>query len=271
MMVRPRTRRPILRLTPEAERERRRNLIYGTLVTLAAVAVMLALVTAGVILILGQGPPEVLVPKVVGQETEAAIRLLRNAGLQGKAMAEVFSDTAAPGTVAKQRPASGMTVRQGRLVELTVSRGPRTVEVPDLKGLSVSEAEAAIQKAYLKVGKIRRVPASEPIDAVLAQKPEAGAKADRDAEVELTVSGGESYGTWESPNGEKWVFKKLTIVVPAGLEMQRVRVTLNSRDNVIYDEMHRPGDTISLDIRGRRGSEVRVYLEEKRVFTEDLR
>ena len=135
MSVRPEMRKRKLRMTPEARRERRRNLTWGGLVTLAAVAVMLVVVTAGVILLLGQGPPEVRVPKVVGQAAKDAIKLLRNSGLEGKETAVVYSDTAAPGLVAKQRPESGMTVREGRLVELTVSRGPRTVKAPKLKGV----------------------------------------------------------------------------------------------------------------------------------------
>jgi eukaryotic-like serine/threonine-protein kinase len=271
MSVRADTRRPRLRLTRTAQRERRRDLVWGSLVTLAALAVTLAVVTAVVILLLGHGPAEVSVPNVVGQAEDEAIKQLENSGLEGKQTADVYSDAIAPGLVAKQRPETGMTVKEGRLVELTVSRGPRTVKVPDLKGKSQAEAEDAIAKAYLKVGRMRRQASAEPMETVLEQKPEAGATAERDAEVELTLSGGEDFGTWTGPEGERWVFKRLTIVVPAGVEMQRVRVTLDRLDNPVYDELHQPGDEISLDIHGRRGSEVKVYLEEKRVFEQELR
>ena len=261
-----------LRLTPEARRERTRSMLRGSALTVAALAVGIAVVTAGIILLLGQGPVEVPVPNVVGQPSDEAVALLRQAGLQGKEMAEIYSDTVPPGVVAKQRPEASMTVKEGRLVELTVSRGPRTVKVPSLVGKSVSEAQDWIQRSFLRVGEIHRIASEDPEDTVLAQNPEASVVADRDAAVNLQVSGGSDYGTWQSPRGQRWVFQRLSFVVPMGDDMQRVRVVLEGdTEEVVYDELHRPGDKISLDLKGKRGTQVKVYLEEKRIFEQELR
>jgi serine/threonine-protein kinase len=260
-----------LEMTPEARRERRRAIWRGSAGTLATLAVVLAAVTAGTILLLGQGPAEVTVPNVVGQSQDQAVALLKSAGLEGQDMAEIYSDEP-PNQVIKQRPEAQMAVKQGRMVELTLSKGPKTVKVPSLVGKSVTEAQDWIQKSYLKVGTIHHQASEEPEDTVLSQTPEAGTMADRDSEVALAVSGGADYGTWQSPSGAHWVFRSLSLVVPAGEDSQRVRVVLqNDTEDTVYDELHRPGDKVSLDVHGKRGTQVKVYLDEKRVYEEELR
>jgi hypothetical protein len=39
----------------------------------------------------------------------------------------------------------------------------------------------------------------------------------------------------------------------------------------VLDELRRPGEVVSLDIRGKRGTQVKIYLEEKKVFQQELR
>ena len=261
-----------LRLTPEARRERTRNIVRGAGLSLAILAVTIAVVTAGVILALGHGPAEAVVPNVVGQTLDQATTTLKHVGLEGKQMSEIFSDTVDEGVVAKQRPDPQMTVKQGRLVELTVSRGPKSVKMPALRGKSVTEAQDFIQRSYLKMGDLHRIASDEPEDTVLTQTPEAGTVVDRDSQVNLQASGGADFGTWRTSGGQKWVFMRLTLVVPAGEDMQGVRVVLaGDSDDVVYDELHRPGEKVSLDIRGKRGTQVKVYLEEKKVFEQELR
>jgi eukaryotic-like serine/threonine-protein kinase len=261
-----------LRLTPEARRERRRNIVRGVALSVAILAVTLALVTAGVIVALGHGPSEVVVPNIVGQTFDQATATLKRVGLEGKQMSEIFSDKVDEGVVAKQRPDPQMTVKQGRLIELTVSRGPKSVKVPALVGKSVTEAQEFLQRSYLKLGDLHRIASGEPADTVLVQTPEAGTVVDRDSKVNLQASGGADFGTWRTSGGQKWVFMRLTLVVPAGEDMQGVRVVLESdNDETVYDELHRPGEKVSLDIRGKRGTQVKVYLEEKKVFEQELR
>ena len=262
-----------LRLTPEARRERLRGWWRGVALTVVVLALIVVALMTGLIVALGQGPAEVIVPKVVGQTHEQALDTLHAVGLEGKQMAEIHSDSIEVGVVVRQRPDPQMLVKQGRLVELTISRGPKSVKVPSLVGKSVSEAQDFIEKSYLKVGKISRVASGDPIDTVLLQTPSAGQVVSRDSEVRLQVSGGENYGAWTTPGGRRWVFKNLKVVVPVGKELQSLRVVLDDGDEeeTVLDELRRPGEVVTLDIRGRRGTQVKIHLEEKKVFQQELR
>ncbi len=263
---------PRLRLTPEARRARRWSFGLGVASSLAIVALAVLGLVTGLLLALSRGPEPVVVPDVQGKPATEAQRLLTDAGLHGKTLYEVYSDTVEVGCVVSQRPYAGKIVKEGRLVDLVVSRGPKSVEVPALVGKSLSEAEELLRQSYLQVGRVRREASKQPADSILEQQPPAGKIADRDSAVDLRVSGGEDYGSWEGPGGEKWVFYRLSLVVPAGPALQRVKVILETEgdDETTYDEMHRPGEKVSLDIRGRRGAKVKVFIEEKRVFTQNL-
>lgn len=263
---------PRLRLTSDARRARRWSLGLGlasslAIITLAALGLVLGLVAA-----LGNGPEPVGVPDVEGKTLEEAESLLNGVGLRGQQIDQVFSDDLPAGAVISQRPYAGKWVKQGRVVDLTVSRGPKSVEVPRLVGKRFAEAEKLLREAYLQVGQVRREPSEQSAETVLEQSPAAGRTTDRDTAVDLRVSGGPDYGIWKGPGEEEWRFRKLTLVIPAGPSLQRVRVVLESggEDEALYDEMRRPGDKVTLDLRGKRGAKVKVYLEEKRVFTQNL-
>jgi serine/threonine-protein kinase len=259
-------------LTPEARRARRWSFGLGLASSLAIVAISVLVLVMGLLLALSRGPAPVIVPDVQGKTLEEGQQILASKGLQGKASYGVYSDSVAAGSVVSQRPYAGKIVKEGRVVDLVISRGPKSVQVPALVGKRLSEAEELLKQSYLQVGRVRREPSDQTADTILEQQPAAGKTADRDSAVDLRVSGGEHYGAWEGPGGEDWVFQKLNLVVPAGPSLQRVQVVLetNGENQVLYDEMNRPGDKVSLDIRGKRGAKVKVYLEEKRIFTQNL-
>ena len=263
---------PRLRLTPEARSARKWGCGLGLASSLALVALSFLVLMVGLVLALGNGPAPVVVPDVQGRLVEEAQQVLESAGLQAKSVPEVYSDSIPPGGVVSQRPYPGKLVKEGRVVDLVVSRGPKSVQVPAVVGKSLTDAEALLKQAYLQVGRLRREASKQDADTVLAQLPPAGKTADRDSGVDLRLSGGENYGAWEGPGGQSWQFRKLTVVVPTGPSLQRLQVVLQTdgEDQVIYDEMHRPGDKVPLDIRGKRGAKVKVLVEEKRVFTQNL-
>ena len=262
---------PRLRLTPDARRQRKWSIGLGIASSLAIVAVSLCALTLGLIVALGHAPAQVAVPDVQGQTLDQAQQALKQRGLEGKAR-YALSDSVPAGSVVSQRPYVGKLVRVGRMVDLLVSNGPKSVAVPDLVGKSLSESQDLLRQSYLQPGEIKRQASDKPPDTVLEQRPAASTIVDRDKTVDLQVSGGPDFGIWKDTQGQEWVFQKLTIVVPAGPSLQRVRVALETdgEDQNLYDEMHRPGDTVALDVRGKRGAKVKVYVEERRIFSQTL-
>ena len=261
-----------LLLTPAAQRERRWGTVRGVTLTVATLAVAVLVVILALVVALGPGPAVVRVPQVTGQSLAAAEEILSRAGLEGHQSAEVFDENTGPGVVVRQRPEADMAVKEGRVVDLAVSRGPKIMAVPTVVGQPLAAAQEQLTSAYLRVGRVRTVPSERPAELVLQQDPAAEAKVERDREVALVVSGGSSYGAWET-GAQTYVFRHLSLVVPQGPSLQRVEVKLETggEEESVYDVLQRPGDVVNLDLYGRQGAQVKVYLEEKQVSSETLK
>jgi beta-lactam-binding protein with PASTA domain len=133
------------------------------------------------------GPGEVAVPNVDGLTSKEAQQQLTSVGLDPK-VEQQFSDEVKKGRVIESSPAGGTTVERGTTVTLTVSRGPETVEVPDVTGDSEDNARSAIEGAGLRVGKVTEAESEEEPGTVTAQDPAPGTSVTKNTAVALTVA-----------------------------------------------------------------------------------
>ncbi|RKT84366.1 serine/threonine protein kinase [Saccharopolyspora antimicrobica] len=135
----------------EKERKRRRTRTVA-LVTVACVAVF-ALAAWAVTLLIGSGAEKTEpVPNFVGMMKNAA---------QERAMTENWNVklTACPSSreeidkVVKQKPEYPAHLnRETASIDLCIGTGPESVQVPDLEGLSMTEAQQELEKVGLKLG-----------------------------------------------------------------------------------------------------------------------
>ena len=93
------------------------------------------------------------------------------------------------GFVIEQKPEEGTRVEKGSTVTITVSSGPREVEVPRLAGLTYEEALDALNEVNLDPRRVD-VFSQKPVGQVTAQDPAAGELVDEGTEVEVRVSKG---------------------------------------------------------------------------------
>jgi beta-lactam-binding protein with PASTA domain len=134
------------------------------------------------------------VPRVVGLDSVAATTLLKEVGLIPRIAAEEFSQKIPKGHVTRQRPVRGTRVEPASEVRLFLSRGTDRVEVPDIAGSSLPQAQRSLAEAGLSMGRVTKVHSDlHPRDTVVAQEPSPGATAIRGAPVALL----ESVGPWE--------------------------------------------------------------------------
>ncbi|MFF8829032.1 Stk1 family PASTA domain-containing Ser/Thr kinase [Streptomyces sp. NPDC015131] len=139
-----------------------------------------------VALVVSKGAP-VDVPGVTGDSVEDATRALEEAGLTVKvAPARVHSSEDA-GTVAAQSPAEGREAAKGDTITLTVSKGPRTVEVPDVTGKKVDDATRELEDAGFTVEVEKKFPFLG--DTVAEQSVEGGERAPEGSTVTIRTKG----------------------------------------------------------------------------------
>jgi serine/threonine-protein kinase len=135
----------------------------------------------------------VVVPDFVGKSLAAAIRLQRSqeGDLKLEIANEVESAAVPKDTVLSQEPPAGSVVNTGKTIALTVSKGTRMREVPEIVGLDVRKARLLLSEARLKVGKkaFLKSPDRER-GQVLAQAPEGKSMAGQGEPVDLLLSDG---------------------------------------------------------------------------------
>jgi hypothetical protein len=251
------------------------SLVVGALSTVVTAALIAGIVALGVLKFVGDLPPEVTVPGVVGSTEHEARETVSQRNLSVGNIRRVYSEDAPPGEVIGASPEVGMTVREGRELTLIVSRGAARVRVPRLIGLHPDEARKILQERGLTPVDAGEVRSSAPEGEIVRQDPPSRQKLAQGERVEFHVSGGEDYGTVvvEGEDGEskRMVFRRLEIVVPAGDALQRVEVKEGYDElETTYSRLHRPGDEVRLDVRGRPGKRIAVIIEGERVFQTQL-
>lgn len=130
------------------------------------------------------------VPDVSGKDLGAAQSLIADAGLIPGEIRQ-RNDVQPAGTVIRQQPVAGHSVKQGRPIILTVSLGEPGRQVPALAAESIRNAELALGDVDLVLGNVTTAPADNvPTDLVVASQPPAGTTLPRGSSVDILVSGG---------------------------------------------------------------------------------
>jgi serine/threonine-protein kinase len=128
------------------------------------------------------------VPLVEGLKEPLAVNKIRDAGLFPQVGRE-FSDTVEKGVVINQSPDAGEKIQKNGNVDLTVSKGKETVQVPSVLGKSQADAVSTLTNAGL-VAKVFSVASSKPPDTVTGQDPAPSQTIVKGSKVRINVSSG---------------------------------------------------------------------------------
>jgi len=144
-------------------------------------------------------------PSVVGLEQTAAERELEDAGLEVEVTDPIYSESVPKGEVIESDPSAGERILPDGTVTLTVSLGPERYDVPDLSGMTVEQAQAALAEHRLLLGR-QTERWSETVDKgqVIRSDPRFDSKAAKDLPVDSTVDVVVSKGR-EPIQVESWV------------------------------------------------------------------
>ncbi|EWS99971.1 serine/threonine protein kinase [Intrasporangium oryzae NRRL B-24470] len=137
-----------------------------------------------VALVVSKGREPIPVPNVKGATVDAATAAIKGAGLTVARAADVDSDTVPAGQVISQTPDQG-TLFRGGTVTIVVSKGPPVVQVPNVVGSPVSQAEKALTDLGFVVQK--DYPFGKLLDIVRVQSIPAGQPAPRGTTIVLTI------------------------------------------------------------------------------------
>ncbi|AJF69650.1 serine/threonine protein kinase [Streptomyces vietnamensis] len=141
---------------------------------------------SAVALVVSKGSP-IDVPDVSGETVADATAALQEEGLTVKVAPERINSPEEAGTVAAQSLAGGSRAAEGDVITLTVSKGPKLVEVPDVTDRSTEDARTALEDAGFEVEVKKSFPYLG--DKVASQSVEGGQTAPEGSTITITIKG----------------------------------------------------------------------------------
>jgi serine/threonine-protein kinase len=214
-------------------------------------AIVIGAISATVLLIIGAvvaflalsggstEAPTVAVPDVTNQVLEDAVTTLKNLGFEVVPVAEETT-TVDTNVVWKQVPLPGEEIKEGETVTIVYNPSNAPMAVPNLTGMTIDQARAALLNLGLTIGVITpQNDPTAPADTIIASVPKAGEQVLGGATIDLTVSQGS--GVVQIPNvqgqtsqaarsvleGEPYKFL-ITVVEEASATVESGRVTRTS-------------------------------------------
>lgn len=175
--------------------------------------------------------PETNVPKVVGMQLEEAADLLETKGFKPLVSDTSYGLKLPVGEIFMQKPDAGEVVKEGRTIYLFVSGGEKVISVPLLKGKSIVDAKFALERIGLKLGRIERIPSSQPEDMIFDQQYTEGTLLKQGEIVGVTVSAGRGGG-------------EITVPDLIGKSLSEARKILSDSSLVIGKINYQPSSTL---------------------------
>jgi beta-lactam-binding protein with PASTA domain len=188
----------------------------------------------------------VVVPDLVGKDVVYALEILTDLGLNTKIKGSQYSDIFAKNYVTLQEPGPGAEIKKGRDVRIVLSKGMKTVVMPNLAGLSSRQGRLVIEENGLCVGRISKVyyDASVAKDEIIAQTPSKNKTINRGQCVNLLFSLGPRPRAFKMSAFEGLSTDEAVVLIERShLQVGRLRYDYQPRkpENVIIDQDPEPG------------------------------
>ncbi|MFQ6113858.1 MAG: PASTA domain-containing protein [bacterium] len=189
------------------------------------------------------------VPNVTAKRFETAKEILEKHGLKVVKGGEKYDSELPFGYVVSQNPRANRKVKRGRRVYLTTSLGEREIEVPNLIGLSETNAEESLKSLGLRLGEreYEYVP-NEPPEVVISQSKAPKSLVRAGTTIDITVSLGQVQENVIVPSvlGKTLEAAKREIQ-KAGLTLGNVRYQVHNDflPNTVIDQSISDGQQVS--------------------------
>ncbi|MDZ7722444.1 MAG: PASTA domain-containing protein [candidate division KSB1 bacterium] len=189
------------------------------------------------------------VPHVTGISQRAAEKVLQDKNLEPVKDIEKFDDRVPPGFIVFQNPEPDREVKKKRRIYLVISKGYRTIQMPDLIGIPIRDARFSLQENQLEIGQIEYTfHHLYPENVIIEQSIEPGSDIPVKSKVDLVLSLGSEPETIMVPSltGNK-LEEGLLKIKKAGLVAGHVNIreTTVFPDKTIINQSISSGQIVS--------------------------
>lgn len=197
------------------------GIIFTTLLIVSAIIFASGAVAVYTVFLKPEGKSEV--PNFRDKSIVDAVAEAENLGLI--VQLESVASTMPEGRVLAQTPDEGTELRRGLTVVLQVSKGGELHDVPDVLGMSLTEAQTEIKAQGFTMGDVVKIRENKfKPGEVIAQSPSSPAKASAGRKIDLLVQdGADANGIITVPDVNRMTEKEAReVLTAAGLKIQGV-------------------------------------------------
>ena len=217
-------------------------------------------------LTVSKGAEPGVVPDLKGKNLAEATEMLHAAKLAVGKVTVQYKEGAAQGAVLSQDIEAGKKVAAGTKVDLVVNISKGQSVVPDLKGLTLSDARERLSSMGLMVGSVTTKEDSAPKGTVIGAEPEFGKVLSEGSVVTLIVSGGkkEEKKQKESSGTPSQAAKTYTVsfTVPGSGSAKQVKIVASdaTSSRVLYSGSAAPGTRLRETVTLGQDASVQFYV-----------
>ncbi|MDP2643346.1 MAG: PASTA domain-containing protein [Desulfobacterales bacterium] len=148
-----------------------------------------------------RGEDTVVVPDIYGKDVIYVLKILTDLGLNTKVKGFEYTGDIPQNQIIFQDPKPGAEIKKGRDVKIIISKGPKTVLTPNVKGLSLQQARIILEENGLcqKHASFTYNPSVKK-DEIVAQMPASGRMIQRNECVSLLTSMGQRPTSYQMPD-----------------------------------------------------------------------
>lgn len=133
----------------------------------------------------------VIVPDLVGKNVLYVLEILTDFKLNAKIKGSEYSSSIPADHVIFQEPEPGSEIKIGRDVRIIISKGAKTILMPNLQGLSIQQARIILEENGLHLRELSTIYSKNiKKEEIIAQSASSGGIITRGAHVDLLVSKG---------------------------------------------------------------------------------
>ena len=217
-------------------------------------------------LTVSKGAEPGVVPDLKGKNLAEATEMLHAAKLAVGKVTVQYKEGAAQGAVLSQDIEAGKKVAAGTKVDLVVNISKGQSVVPDLKGLTLSDARERLSSMGLMVGSVTTKEDSAPKGSVIGAEPEFGKVLSEGSVVTLIVSGGkkEEKKQKETSGTPSQAAKTYTVsfTVPGSGSAKQVKIVASdaTSSRVLYSGSAAPGTRLRETVTLGQDASVQFYV-----------
>jgi serine/threonine protein kinase len=161
------------------------------LLTLLAVIVLVGIGAGTYLFTIFSVPSDVVVPNLIGKQFSEAQKIAESDHFNLVKAKDNYSDVLAAGAIYDEDPAPGRSIKAGKDVSVTVSDGPRLIQVPDLSAMTLARAVQTLSQSGLPQGSVSyQYSESVTKGIVVSEQPAASSNIAHDTPVDIVVSKG---------------------------------------------------------------------------------